>query len=555
MNIAVEAVERRASWTPLVVIAMAQVLLAFNIITLKIAIDAIVTSYNAPASAVKTAIIVYSLAVAGCIMAGARMGPAFGSLRVFRITLTLFAIAMLAMVLSADAVTMIVAQVIAGVAAAAMVPTSVVLIADNYTGEQQEKALSWLSGVRSISLVPAFLLAGALATYSDWRVAFVLLLILAASIYLLSEKLVSAPRREGVSIDRVGFLLTCLAVLLIGLGFNNLTDWGVLRASPGAPFSVLNLSPALLVIICGVLLVKLFMIWARKRRAEGGVPLIALEMIGTPRERSALFSIFTIGAVSSGITFLIPLYIEIVQGRNSLYTAFAMIPFTLSSAAAALLVGRLRGRVRPRLIARYGFLVVAAGLAVLGATIRNDWSDTMVILSMIVAGVGEGALATLLFESLITDAPSEVAQDVEPLCDATTHLAVAVGTALAGALVIGVLSVAVNSGLASNPAVAQELQTLINLDRVSFVSNDHLLKMLEGTSATPEQAAEAVRINTQARLRALKVSFFALAALALLAFIPSAGTQDDGVRTQSQRGKPEPQKSQKTERPGRSPVL
>jgi Na+/melibiose symporter-like transporter len=316
-----------------------------------------------------------------------------------------------------------------------------------------------------------------------------------------------------------------------------------LRARPDAPFSVLNLSPAPLVIVCGVMLVKLFMIWTHKRRAEGRSPLIALEMIVAPRERSALFSIFTISAVSSGITFLIPLYIEIVQGRNSLYTAIAMVPFTLSSVAAAFLVSRLRGRVRPRLIARYGFLIVAAGLTILGATIRNDWSDTLVMFSMVVAGLGEGALATLLFEALITAAPAEVAQDVEPLCDATSHLAMAVGTALAGALVIGVLSFAVHRDLALNPVVANELRAHLNLDRVAFVSNDHLRQKLEGTTATPEQVAEALRINTQARLRALKVSFFALAALALLAFIPSGGVRDDGTVTKAHEGRLESQKA------------
>ncbi len=522
---------------PLAVIAMAQVLLAFNIITLKIAIDAIVTSYNTPASTVKTAIIFYSLAVAGCIMLGARIGSIFGSLRVFRTTIALFGAAMLMIVLSRNALTMIVAQIIAGIAAAAMVPTSVALIADNYHGDQQAKSLEWLSTVRSISLVPAFLLAGALATYSDWRVAFILLLALTASIYKLSGKLSSSPVQSDVSIDRVGFLLTCLAVLLIGLGFNNLTDWGVLRARPDAPFSVLSLSPALLVIVCGVLLAKLFVIWAHKRRAEGGAPLIALEMIVAPRERSALFSIFTIGAVSSGITFLIPLYIEIVQGRNSLYTALAMIPFTLSSVAAALMVARLRGRVRPRLIARYGFLIVAAGLTILGATIRNDWSDTLVIFSMIVAGLGEGALATLLFDALVTAAPREVAKDVEPLCDATSHLAMAVGTALAGALVIGVLSFAVHRDLSVNPTIAAELRTHLNLERVAFVSNDHLQQTLERTSATAEQVAEALRINTQARLRALKFSFFALAGLALLAFIPRAGVGEDESEGDTPRGR------------------
>ena len=56
-----------------------------------------------------------------------------------------------------------------------------------------------------------------------------------------------------------------------------------------------------------------------------------------------------------------------------------------------------------------------------------------------------------------------------------------------------------------------------------FISNDQLLNTLAPTSATPEQVKEAVRINIDARLVALKVSFFTLAGLALLAFFPAAG--------------------------------
>lgn len=54
-----------------------------------------------------------------------------------------------------------------------------------------------------------------------------------------------------------------------------------------------------------------------------------------------------------------------------------------------------------------------------------------------------------------------------------------------------------------------------------FVSNDRLLAALATTAATDEQTNEAVRINTEARLVALKISFFALSGLALLAFFPS----------------------------------
>jgi hypothetical protein len=61
---------------------------------------------------------------------------------------------------------------------------------------------------------------------------------------------------------------------------------------------------------------------------------------------------------------------------------------------------------------------------------------------------------------------------------------------------------------------------------VPFISNPQLLETLARTSATPGQVDEAVRINTDARLLALKVSFFTLAGLALLAFFPAGGLPD-----------------------------
>jgi hypothetical protein len=45
--------------------------------------------------------------------------------------------------------------------------------------------------------------------------------------------------------------------------------------------------------------------------------------------------------------------------------------------------------------------------------------------------------------------------------------------------------------------------------------------VLERTTATPEQVTEAVRLNTDARLQALKVTIFTLAGLALLAYFPA----------------------------------
>ena len=514
----------RFNGLPLAIVAGAQVLLVFNIATLKISIEGIVTAFETGSAMVKTAIIMYSLMVAASIMASTRLAMMVGARRIFRISIALFGGAMAAMAWSPDASVLVAAQMAAGAAAAVLTPASVQLIASHYEDEKRARALSRLSAIRSLSLAPAFLIAGAIATWNDWRITYQLLLLLAAAIYVCSSYLRNAPgllaRGALTRAELTGLAAVGLAMLLIGLGSDNLANWGVLRARPEAPLSPFNLSPALLGMVFGGVLIKLVLVWMRRRRVAGC--LGAMQLLNTPVQRSMLLSIFTIAAVSSGVTFLIPLYIEIVQGRSSLYTAYALVPFTVSSFGGALLVSRFRSPPATRNAARFAFIFVATGLVLLGATVRNDWSDASVVISLAMVGLGEGGLATLLFKTLAAAVPTEISEDVEPLCTATSHFAAAVGAALAGALVIGVLSVNVNRHLARDPAIGTELRAHLDLNRVAFISNDRLRQALEHSPLTPEHVANAIQINTDARLFALKLSFFALAGLTCIGLLPLA---------------------------------
>jgi MFS family permease len=515
--------EPQASWLPMVVIAMAQILMIFNVSSLQVSIDGIVSTFSVPATAVATAIVTYSLVVAGLIMLGARIGQIFGSRRTFRAMVLLFGVAMLAMVFSSGKVMLILAQVLAGIAAASLVPTLVVLIAENYKGSQQEKALGWLGGAQAMGIVLAFLIAGAVSTWIGWRYTFGFLALLAAFIFKLGDKLNPVEGSSNVSIDRVGVILAAAGVFLISMGANNIAQWGLLLAGTAAPFAIFAMSPAPIMIVCGIFLLQAFYVWSGKRQASGETPLIALEVVDTRKERSAVLSILIMGALGSAITFLIPLYLQIVQGRTGLQTAVAVIPFSLASFAAAVLVVRLYDRLSPRHLARYAFLLVAIGLALLGVVIRNEWSTFIVIVSMSMAGLGEGALVTVLFNVLVTASPKELAGDVGSLRGTTNNLAAGVGTALAGALVVSVLGTSVHRDLIHNPTIPDQLKMEVNFDHVPFISNDHLRRALARKEATPEQVNEAARINTQARLVALKVSFFTLSGLALLAFFPAGG--------------------------------
>jgi MFS family permease len=165
---------------------------------------------------------------------------------------------------------------------------------------------------------------------------------------------------------------------------------------------------------------------------------------------------------------------------------------------------------------------VAAGLTILAFAIQNDWGTPMVILGLVVLGIGEGALLTLLFNVLVSASPKQMAGDVGALRGTANNLSTAVGTAVSGALSVGLLSLLVVSSLTNNPAIPPVLQRQVNLDNINFVSNDQLLETLSETTATPEQVDEAMSINTAARLRSLKISFLVLAAISLLAIFPSA---------------------------------
>jgi len=521
-----EALAAPASWLPMVVIAMAQFLISFNGAALPMSIGPMVATFKTPPTTVGTAIVVYALMIAAFVMLGARIGQLVGSKRVFQAMVIVFGAAMLLVSLSPTATIMVAAEGLAGAAASALVPTLVVLIAANFTGRQQQKALGFLGSAAAFAGVMGFLVAGVLGTLSTWRHAFALLIPLAAAIFGLSFKLRPVARKSTISIDVVGVLLAAGSVILMSVGLNRLSHWGLLWSTPNAPFDLFGLSPAPPVVIVGIVLGQTFLQWSQRRQSAQKTPLLALEVLGSRQERSAVISLFIMVVLSACINFLVPLYIMTIQGQTSLRTGLSMIPYNSSIFFSAVLVVKLFDRWTPRRIAHRAFALVAVGMLWLAAVIHNEWSTPPIIAGLIAVGLGQGALVTLLFNVLVTASPKEFAGDVGALRGTTNNLATAVGTAFASALAIGLLSAAVMRHINDNPLIPAELQAEVDLDSINFVSNDHLMEIMGRTTATPEQVVEAVRINTDARLQALKISFSVFSVLALLAIFPSGHLTD-----------------------------
>ncbi|AYF98471.1 MFS transporter [Protaetiibacter intestinalis] len=501
---------------------LAQVLMSFNVAALPVSIGGMVEEFGVPPTTAGTTIVVYGLAVAALVMVGAKIGHRVGWVLIFRIVVALFAGSSLLMIFGRTIWWVIAGQVVAGAAAAIIVPSLVALIAENYVGRQQATAIGSLGSARAISGVSAFFIGGALGTLIGWRPVFVIVLAIAVVVFFLSFRFRKDKGDPTIKIDIVAAVLIGVAIVLLSFGFSNLNSWGLLGARDTAPFNVAGISPAPLFIIVGIVLGQAFFLWTRRRTKAGKVPLVSLKVLARPSERAAVYAMFIVVALEAALNFTVPLYIQIVQGRTPFDTALAMMPFNLTVFVTATLIVRFYGRFNPRTIGVAGFVLTTAALVWLSFVVSNNWETLPTILGLFVFGLGQGALVTLVFNVLVTAVEPSLAGDVGSIRGTTQNLASGVGTAVAGALLVTILSLNIGQAIIQNTYLPDELVDEVSLENANFVSNDNLRELLAGTDATESQTEEFVRINEEARLSALRTGLLILAGISALAIIPAA---------------------------------
>jgi MFS family permease len=505
----------------LVIIVLAQLQMGINVTVLPVSLGPISEDLHAPPTATATALLVYSVFVAAFVMLGAKIGKLVGERRTFQVAVVVHGAAMAVMATSTDVATMNTAQAVAGVAASALVPTLVVLIAANYHGRAQETALGVLAGMPAVASAITFLVAGFLATTVSWRYSYVMLVVLSIVVLALSFRLTSVARQPDLNVDVVGVALSAAAIALILFGFNNLERWGPLVASDDAPFSVLRVSPAPLLVLAGIVLGQAFFVWSHRRVAANRQPLLAMEVLDSREERSAVVAFLVAGSLGLAVGFLIPLYVQIVQDRTPLFSAVAILPYATAVAAAGVISVRFYARLTPRRLGIASFVLIAIGLVAVAFTVGNDWGTPAVVVGLLVVGVGEGTLLTLLFNVLVSASPKRLAGDVGALRGVANNVSNAIGAAFASVVAVGLLSLLLASGFAGS-GLPSTLEKRALFDHVDFVTNAELHSALRTTSATPQQVDRAVAINEDARRRALQASFLIVAAIALLAVFPAA---------------------------------
>ncbi|WP_205719795.1 MFS transporter [Agromyces luteolus] len=522
----VQSVGQPTSWLPLIVVVLTQIQASFAVNALTVSMAGITSDLDTAASSVGIAITAGTFSMAAFILLGAKVGARFGTRRVFQIAVAIHAAAMAGVALAPTPAVLFIAQASSGAVIALIAPALTVFIATNYHGAQQARAIGLLAAAIPAAGVLALLIAGQFATTIGWRWSFWLMVALGAVNLLLSFQLKPVPAQPGLTIDWTGALLAASAIVLLSFGFSGLNTWGVWNATEQAPFDVLGVSPAPILIAIGIVTGQVFFLWLRRRAARGEPRIFDLRVLATGAERAVTACMATMLFVGTAANFLIPLYMQVVQGLSGIETSFSIIPYTLSIFLSSTFIAVLYGRFSPRVLGSAGFVVVASALTLLAFTVRGDWGQLFVVIGLVLLGLGQGSIVALVFNTLLSAAPKQLAGDVGAWRGLVHNLSGSVGIAVATAFAVGVLATSLATSAVQNPDISGELISEVNFDDADFLTNEQLEAVLAGTSASEAEVAAAIEINEEARLRALQISLLGLALLSLLAIVPALRMPD-----------------------------
>ena len=383
----------RTSWLPLLIVMLCQIQISFN--AFNVSIEGIVDDLDIPASSVGLALTTSTFAMAGFVLLGARLAARVGIRRALQLGMIGPTIAAVVISITNAGWSLFAVQALSGATLALAAPSLTVIIAKNYQGPQQAQAIGFLAAAIPLAQVVSLLIAGAFASSIGWRWSFVLLSVLGVVNLLLTSRLEVIEPRPEVVIDWTGAALSATGVIMLSAGFSFLNAWGLLNASESAPFDIVGISPVLFLLIGGAILVHAFFRWTRRRMDAGEPPLFSLDVLRSSKERSIVACMALMLFIGTATSFLLPLYMQVVQGYSGWKTSISIVPYTLSIFVANTLVARLYDRFSPAAIARAAFAVVFLALTLIAFTISNSWGQVSIVAGLIALGLAQGCIVAV----------------------------------------------------------------------------------------------------------------------------------------------------------------
>ena len=476
-----------------ILLAMAMFVLVVDTSLMNVSISAVVRDLDTTVSGVQSAIALEALVSAAFILIGSRVGDFIGRRKAYVIGLIAYGVGATAMTLAQSLTAVIIFwAIIGGLGASMLLPAMQSLIHGNFSGTAQTKVYALVGAAAAIAAAVGPLLGGFITTFLSWRVGFaleaVIIVVVLVNIKLVRDAVYTGPR----VLDGGGAVLSVLGMGGVVL---SILVWQEGGAYVGA----------LLVIGLAALVALGF--WLRRRRRSERPTLIDPDLFASEPFRLGISGQMMQQIALGGHMIALPIYLQMVFEYNAMLAGLSMAPLSLSMFGIALLAGKRAGRRRPSVIISVGFALTTIGTMVLVPIVPRADSGWYLVVPLVLTGSGLGLLVSQLNNYTLSPISEESVSEAAGVNSAAGSFGLSFGLAFAGAIMLATISLLATAlahdSTTLSPADQDRVATAVEQD-AQVMSDTQLEEILAEEPA--EVRAEVVRINAEARDRALQVA-------------------------------------------------
>lgn len=440
----VNKVESSSILLLLVIMSSAQFIFCLDMTFMNVSISTLVKDLNTTVAGVQGAITFYTLVMAAFMIAGAKVGDIIGRKRAFIIGLCVYGTGSLITGLAPNLPILILGwSVLEGLGGALVMPAMISLVSSNFAeGSARKRAFAVIPAAAAVGAAAGPIIGGFLTTYLTWRLGFLMEVLVVIFILVMHGRVKdSILEGEPPKFDYAGLVFSAVGLGILIYGIILAGTYGFFRCK--VPYTVGgkeilavgSVSPTVLFVIAGLVILAVFIWWETFRRGRGKDTLI----------NPALFKNHAVvGGVSTnlfqyflmtGIMFSLCLFLQVVLSYDAFKTGLTLLPLSITLFVVALTGAKLSRRFDPKRIVQAGFLIMIAGAALMGLGMGSRISGWDFLPAFLVLGTGLGLVASQINAIEQSAVSKEQAGETSGLNYTFQNLGASLGTAIAGALI------------------------------------------------------------------------------------------------------------------------
>ncbi|MBO0702426.1 MAG: DHA2 family efflux MFS transporter permease subunit, partial [Candidatus Dormibacteraeota bacterium] len=374
------------------------------------------TDFNTTLANIQWIITGYSLSLAAVIPLSAWLIDRLGAKWVFIASEVLFVGGSALCGLAGSDTELIFFRVIQGIGGGLLMPVGMTILMRVSPPDTRGRMMAVLGIPMMLGPIAGPLLGGWFVQDFSWRLIFYINLPIGLVGAVLAVLFLRADRPEAGArnpLDVLGLILICPAMVGIVYGLSQPSQYG------WGSFQVLG--P---LIAGGVLLVAFVFVELRQR-----FPLLDLRVYKDSGYAGAQVLVFLVAATLFGAVFLMPLFLQQVQGMGTLKSGFVLAFQGIAAGLMMPISGILTDRIGARKIVPFGVVVLTAA-SLWTSTIQYNTSEGVIMLMMAARGIGMGlTMMPAMSAAYVTLRPEQVAAATS-LTNVVQRVAAAIGVAV-----------------------------------------------------------------------------------------------------------------------------